>query len=81
MHTTAALPPSCNVVASLTCLSVQRLFCAWGWGNGSLPDLTIMLVLQVSYMTNNKLWSDEEAEHGGQKFAPPALLGPVSSAA
>ncbi|CAK0755690.1 hypothetical protein CVIRNUC_002394 [Coccomyxa viridis] len=30
---------------------------------------------QVSYMTNNKLWSDEEAEQAAQKFAPLRFLG------
>lgn len=33
------------------------------------------LTMQVSYMTNNKLWSDEEAEHAAQKFAPLRFLG------
>ena len=32
------------------------------------------VLMQVSYMTNNKLWSDEEAEHA-QKFAPLRFLG------
>ena len=35
----------------------------------------MMLWLQVSYMTNNKLWSDEEAEQAAQKFAPLRFLG------
>jgi hypothetical protein len=34
-----------------------------------------LVIMQVSYMTNNKLWSDEEAEHGAQKFAPLRFLG------
>ena len=72
----AVAPPACCLVIDLQALIVG--LCAFDICVAETElnlDTDFMVIMQVSYMTNNKLWSDEEAEHAAQKFAPLRFLG------